>query len=234
MSDDMSSTMMQSPSLQLVIFDMDGVVFEGRNFWLDLHRAMGTEKEAWHLWQTLGASDYKRLCTLTVQDLWRGRGAEAFFDLIASRRYVDGIFDVVAWLREHGIRTAIVSTGAHQLAERAQRDLQFDAVRANRVLIHDNGFAGEVEVMVDENHKDMVAREIMTSLQVDAARTAMIGDSRSDISMAASVGLPIAYNPETPELAAAVRHVLPAGALRGAIDLVARYRPAEPAATREY
>lgn len=234
MSDDMNITMTSSPSLQLVIFDMDGVVFEGRNFWFDLHRAMGTEKEAWHLWQTLGATDYPRLCHLTVSEIWHGRSAETFFNLIASRRYVDGIFDVVAWLRERAIRTAIVSTGAQQLAERAQRDLHFDVVRANRVLIHDNGFAGEVEVMVDENHKDIVAREIMTSLQVDPARTAMIGDSRSDISMAASVGLPIAYNPETPELEAAARHVLPSGSLRGAIDVFKHYRPEEPAATREY
>jgi hypothetical protein len=31
--------------IRAALFDMEGVVFERRNFWLDLHRAFGTEEE---------------------------------------------------------------------------------------------------------------------------------------------------------------------------------------------
>lgn len=211
---------MNVPSaIGLVIFDMDGVVFEGRNFWLDLHRAMGTEPDAWRLWKAFGRSDYAHLCTVTVNDLWRGQGAEPFFELIAARRYVDGIFDVFNWLQARKIRTAIVSTGPYQLAERAMRDLKIDRILANRVGIKDGRFAGTVDVMVDENRKDDAAREIMAALHVAPAHTAMIGDSLSDVRMAAVVGLSIAYDPEGPELTAAASTVLSAGSLRRAIDI---------------
>jgi phosphoserine phosphatase len=216
---------MENPSgIDLVIFDMDGVIFEGQNFWLDLHRALQTEERAWALWNEYGRSDYARLCTLTVEDVWHGKSAAAFWELISARRYVDGVLEVFAWLRAHRIRTAIVSSGPYQLAERAMRDLSVDRILANRVLIEDGKFAGAVDVMVDENRKDDAARQIMTELGADRARTAMIGDSKSDARMAAIVGLPIAYNPQDPELVSAVDAVIPAGRLASLVDILARYK----------
>lgn len=207
-------------NIDLVIFDMDGVIFEGRNFWLDLHRVMQTETEALRLWNTYGHSDYAQLSAITVEQLWRGQSAEPFFALIAGRRYVEGVFEVFSWLKTRGTQTAIISTGPFQLAERAQRDLHIDRILANRAEVIDYKFTGTVEVLVDENHKDEAALRVMADFGIPAARTAMIGDTLSDARMAEVVGLPIAYDPEDPLLSAAVHTVLSAGHLRELTEIL--------------
>ena len=210
-------------NIDLVIFDMDGVIFEGHNFWLDLHRAMGTEADAWRLWHSLGRTDYARLGTVTVEELWRGRSAAPFFDLISARRYVPGVFEVFGWLREQAVRTAIVSTGPYQLAERAQKDLNIDRISANRVDIADGHFAGTVDILVDENRKDQAALEVMSDFGVTRERTAMVGDAASDVGMAEVVALPIAYDASDPALVAAARAVLPAGQLAKVVDILSSW-----------
>jgi phosphoserine phosphatase len=199
---------------------MDGVIFEGRNFWLDLHREMHTEAEALRLWESLGHRDYAQLGAFTVDRIWRGRSADAFFALIASRRYVVGVSEVFAWFRVQGIRTAIVTSGPYQLAERAQHDLQVDRILGNRVGIVDGRFAGTVELFVDENHKDQAARNVMADFGIAAANTAIVGDGLADARMAAIAGLPIAYDPEDEKLAAAVHAVIPAGHLADLIGII--------------
>jgi len=187
--------------IELVIFDMDGVIFEGQNFWLDLHRAMGTEKEAWRLWRNLAKTDYVRLSRITAEKLWRHKSADGLWRLIRDRKPVAGISQVFGYLQANAIKTAVVSSGPYQLAERAQRMYGVDLIRANRLEIGADGtFTGQVEVQVDENHKDTVAQELMNALGIPADSTAMIGDSHSDAAMARVVGLPIAYDAEDKKL----------------------------------
>jgi len=211
----------QRPPIDLVIFDMDGVIFQGRNFWLDLHRALGTEAEAWRLWQTYGETDYPRLGCLTASGIWRGKSAEPLFRLVKQRRYVEGIRDVMAQLSAWCVRTAIVSSGPWHLAERARRELGIDLVFANRLAIENGRIAGTVEIMVDENRKDQAAQQAMAAFQVAPSRTAMVGDTAADARMAAVVGFSIAYDCDSPVLAAAARAACTAGELHRVIDILA-------------
>lgn len=209
------------PPFDLVIFDMDGVIFEGRNFWLDLHRAYGTEAEALRLWEAYGETDYPRLGSLTASGVWRGRDAAVFGQLVAERRYVDGIHDVMARLEAWKMRTAVISSGPWQLAERARRELGIDLALANRLAIVDGRIAGTVEIMVDENRKDEVAMQVMAAFGAARARTAVIGDTPADARMAAVAGLAIAYDCDSPVLLAAARAALPKGELRRVVGILA-------------
>jgi phosphoserine phosphatase len=203
---------------------MDGVIFEGRNFWLDLHRAMGTEREAWRLWHAYGKNDYRHLGKMTVEQLWIRRSAGAFYELIASRTYVHGAAKVIRWLRQHAVRSAIVSSGPYQLAERAQRELGVDVIRANRVAISDTCFTGEVDIQVDDSRKELAAVAVMNELGMQPACTAMVSDNAGDSRLAGVVGRLIAYDPESPELAAAADTVIPSGHLPDLIRLLERQR----------
>lgn len=209
--------------LRLVLFDMDGVIFEGKNFWLDLHRLMGTEKQAWQLWSGLGTHQYERLSILTAQRLWIGRPAGPFWELISSRRPVAGIEEVFGYLRQEQIASAIISSGPYQLAERAQELFGISDIRANRLHIGPTGmFTGEVDVQVDENHKEVSAQGIMSQHGADYNTTAMIGDALSDVSMAKLVSTSIAYDATDPVLLDVCRYRLKEGEMRKAVDLLKR------------
>ena len=59
-------------AIDFVIFDMDGVLFEGHNFWLELHKKYGTEKLGLELANKYFTSDYDALAIQVARDLWRG------------------------------------------------------------------------------------------------------------------------------------------------------------------
>lgn len=190
-----------APAVRAVIFDMDGVLFEGRNFWLDLHRRYGGDvSTALELVDRYLATDYDTLAGKVAGELWCGNAAEPYETLVQERQYQPGVHETFAFLREHGIRTAIVSSGPDLLARRAQRDLSIDVVRANGIEIRDGRLTGGATVQVHDGKKDEVGREVMQELGVDPAETAAIGDSDSDVPLAKIVGLPIAYDATSKQL----------------------------------
>jgi phosphoserine phosphatase len=206
--------------LELVIFDMDGVIFEGKNFWLDLHRTMGTERQAWQLWRGLSKKDYVRLSERTAE-IWKGQSAATFAQLIEERPLVRGIEAVFAFVHQNSLRSAVISTGPFQLARRAQELFKIDIVRANRLNVDDAGnFSGLVEVEVEENAKGSAACAVMNSLGVDPARTAMIGDSEGDAQIARLVGLSIAYDSSSSRLDAECDYVLHRGEIAKTVEIL--------------
>lgn len=209
--------------LKLVIFDMDGVVFEGTNFWLDLHRLMGTEKQAWQLWKGLSENSYEHLSKRTAI-IWENRSSEHFWNLIAERKTVPGIEQVFTFLREHQIETAIISSGPYQLAERAQRQFSIGSIRANKLSIGKDGrFTGQVEVQVDNNKKDIPAQEVMQSYGATYETTAMIGDSASDVALARLVSLCISYDSNDLELLSECKYQVKKGEMLKVVELLGAY-----------
>ncbi len=207
-------------AIRLVIFDMDGVVFEGRNFWLDLHTRLGTQTEALALADRYLRADYHRLSEITVRELWKGCSAAPMFRLVSERRYQAGVFEVFSSLRARNIRSALVTSGPLLLAQRAQRDLKIDLVRANHVFIEDERFVGRVDVQVSDPDKATVGCAVMQYFDVEAHDTAMVGDSESDAPLARKVGLPIAYDSDSEILDEACSHHLPHGELRRLTGLI--------------
>lgn len=56
-------------SFKLICFDMDGVIFEGVNFWLELHKKFGTFEEGKILTEKYLYSDYNKLVEEVVEDM---------------------------------------------------------------------------------------------------------------------------------------------------------------------
>lgn len=204
-----------------VVFDMDGVLFEGRNFWLDLHERYGGElAEAQALADRYLTRDYAMLAAKVAGELWRGRPAAPYRELVAGRPYQPGARETVARLRRAGIRTAIVSSGPDLLAERAQRELGIDIVRANGLEIRDDRLTGNATIRVADADKLAVALDVMRELGVEPSAVAAVGDSSSDVPLAEVVELPIAYDSSSERLSAVSRHDLRHGELVRVCDLV--------------
>ena len=207
-------------AIELVIFDMDGVIFEGRNCWLDLHRRYSTEGKALRLAERYLVQDYDRLGRVTAGVLWKGKPAAPFIDLVRERRYEDGVFELFAELRRNGVRTAIVSSGPLQLAARAQAELGIDEIRANELGVVRGKISGRVNIEVRDSDKERVSLKLMTLLGVSPDRTASVGDADSDVGVARVVGLPVAYDSVSTALDEVARAHLHKGELLELLEIL--------------
>lgn len=204
----------------VALFDMDGVIFEGSNFWLDLHRCYGTEKEAWELADRYMNSDYQLLSEITVQKLWIGRSETVFSKLVGDRCFSRGVHGLFRFLKERNVRTAIISSGPLQLAKRAQSELGIDILRANEVHFENGRFNGEVDVQVHDNDKVSVGLDVIRQLGGNADSTLFVGDTISDVGLAEAVGVSIAYDTKCAELQNVSDHLLSRGELGRIRELV--------------
>jgi phosphoserine phosphatase len=208
----------------MIIFDMDGVIFQGHNFWLDLHKAYGTEKDAIELAKkflhTTRESDYIYLSKYTTKFLWKGKSASTYYDLIKKRAYQPGIHKLFDYIHNKHIDTAIISSGAYDLALRAQADLGVNIVLANRIDISNSVVTGEVDVMVPDNSKDKVGKNLMRELGIQYKAVAFLGDTDSDAPLSRIVGLPISYNSSSKKLRNVCKFNLRYGELEKVIDIL--------------
>jgi len=199
--------------IEAIIFDMDGVLFEGRNFWLDLHRRYGTEEAGIAAADAYLASDYASLAEVVVGKLWRGKPAAPLLQLVAARKYQAGVATVMGALKARGLATAIISSGPELLASRAQRDFGIDIVRANDIEIAAGHLTGRSTINVPDGGKAEVGRAVLQELDVVPERAASVGDGDSDAALARLVGLPIAYDSTSQTLDRVTRHHLRHGEL---------------------
>lgn len=222
----MPSTSERSKNLSLIValFDMDGVIFQGKNFWLDLHRAYNTEKEALELAAQLMEIDYRKMSRITVEELWKGKSSEPLMNLVRERQYEAGVPELFEFLHSQKIKTGIVSSGPLQLAARAQDELGIDEIRANYVHIKDGHIAGVVDVNVSENEKGPVGLELISIFKGEPRCTLFVGDEPSDRSLAIEAGLPIAYNCTDDVLKDASKYILPRGRLIDVIQIINKWR----------
>lgn len=198
---------------------MDGVIFRGKNFWLDLHTVMNTRQIAIKMAEEYLIKDYELLSRLTVE-WWSGMMAEPLFNLVRGREYTEGIFDLITYTRSENIKTAIISSGPWQLAQRAKAELCINRVFANQVHVDSGVFSGAVNVMVREDNKGDILEKLMFSAQMLPSEVAMIGDSDADAAMARMCGVSIAYNTKSDKLRSCCTHTLEDGHLKGAIEIL--------------
>jgi phosphoserine phosphatase len=210
-----------SGRIELVLFDMDGVIFEGSNFWLELHREYGTATEGEALATQYLDDDYELLAREVAGRLWKGLPAGPYEALVDEREYEPGIGDVLSYLRERDVPTAIISSGPRQLAERVRAEWGVDEIRANYVEIKNGRVTGVADIMVPDGNKIGVGRDVMAHFGVAPSHVAFVGDSAADVGLVGLVGLGIAYNATSPDLIETADYVLERGGLRDLIEILA-------------
>jgi phosphoserine phosphatase len=214
------------PRVRAVLFDMDGVLFEGHNFWLDLHKAYGTDVAGLELAEQYLRSNYEALAARVGEELWRGKPAATYEELVAARQYQPDVEEVFTFLHRHQVRTAIVSSGPDLLAARARADLGLDVVRANGLQVENGLLTGRVTLRVSDTEKDRVGREVLEELDVTPAQAAAVGDSESDAPIATLVALAVAYDSKSEALNNVATYRLRHGELGRLSDILANASPA--------
>ncbi len=186
--------------MKLIVFDMDGVIFKHTNFWLELHKKMGTYEEGKKLTEKYLYTDYPKLVDEVVGKLWKGRDAKPFFELIDELEYTDGAKECISELKERGFKTAIISSGEKHLALRAQKELGIDFVYSNELVIKNKKITGDFIWPIGADSKEIILKQMCESLKISEKEVVFVGHDESDLKMAKIVsdagGLVIGFMPE--------------------------------------
>ena len=178
------------------IFDLDGTLTDIRSSWQYLHQRFGTldlgrrTAEMYHD----GRIDYVEWARLDAA-CWKGVSLADLLPALNEIRYTPGAPELMEQLRNHGIRTGIVSAGLSILADRAKVDLNVDLVISNELKVSNGVLTGEVFVRVGPDNKEAVIEEAAWLLGADMQEIIVVGDNLFDLPR--SAGLKIAFKPVT-------------------------------------
>ena len=186
--------------LEFVVFDMDGVLIDIDSSWKYVHDFFNTSNEKSVEAYLRGRIDDLEFIRRDVS-LWSVDGKplkkEKLVEILSDVPFMNGIYEIVDFLRNHKIRTGIVSAGLDVLANRVARDLGIDFVYANGVKTDDDGFlTGEGVVGVRLMYKDDTVKRLSYETGIPLCNIAVVGNSCFDIPMFEVAGLGIAFNPE--------------------------------------
>jgi phosphoserine phosphatase len=201
------------------IFDLDGTLTDIRSSWQYLHQRFGTldlgrrTAEMYHD----GRIDYVEWARLDAA-CWKGVSLADLLPALNEIRYTPGAPELMEQLRNHGIRTGIVSAGLSILADRAKVDLNADLVISNELKVSNGVLTGEVFVRVGPDNKEAVIEEAAWLLGADMQETIVVGDNLFDLPR--SAGLKIAFKPVTVQARAAADIVVEDDDIRAIADQI--------------
>ncbi len=187
---------------KLICFDLDGVIFQDVNFWMELHTKFGTLEEGKRLTKEYLHHNYDKLVEEVVIKLWKGKDAKPYYELVNSLQYLPGVKKVFSYMKKKDLVSAIISASSIDAARRVQHDYGVDHLFANELVIRDGKVSGEFiwPIGAGKHKKAEIIRHLCKDLGISTTEAIYIGDSEADIEAFQEVGLAIAFNPQSEEL----------------------------------
>jgi phosphoserine phosphatase len=190
----------KSDKIELVIFDMDGVLTDILSSWKYIHDYFKTSNERSvnaYLKGKFNDAEFIRRDAA----LWRKNGKpvkrEKIVEILSEVPLMNGAKECVSYLKEKGIKTAIISAGLDILANRVAKELGIEHVYSNGIKSNNQGYLNEEAIVgVKLIYKDENVEKLSNLLNIPLSKIATIGNSCFDIPMFEVSGLGIAFNPE--------------------------------------
>ena len=210
--------------VELVVFDMDGVLIDVGSSWVMVHKAFGVSNEtslrAYLNGEFDDAEFIRRDAALWLRLKPKIRRSD-FEQIFAVPPFMAGVQATVDGLRRRGIQTAIVSGGVDVMAQSVAKRLGIPHVAANGFVYDTEGhITGEGIVRTPLNDKAAPLLRFAAELKVPLARVMSIGNSLPDISMFDVSGRSIAFHPEDDYARQHATWVIEEGPLDQVLDLL--------------
>ncbi|WP_127346036.1 phosphoserine phosphatase SerB [Pseudidiomarina mangrovi] len=126
--------------------------------------------------------------------LLRGVKEQRLAEIFSPLPLTPGAAELMAWLRQRGWRTALVSGGFTWFAEQLQQFLQLDHALANRLEIRNGELTGEVIApIIDAEAKALHLRQLAAQWHIPLHNTIAVGDGANDIAMVQAAGFGVAF-----------------------------------------
>jgi len=186
--------------LELVIFDMDGVLTDIISSWKYIHDHFKTSNNRSVNEYLKGKIDDMEFIRKD-SSLWVENNKpvtrKKLIEILSEVSLMNGAKKCISVLKKNNIKTAIISAGLDLLANKVAKELGIDYVYSNGVKIDKNGrLTCEGILNVKLMYKDEVVIKLSKQLNIPLNRIATIGNSCFDIPMFQITGLAIAFNPE--------------------------------------
>ena len=183
-------------NIELVVFDLDGVLVESESSWQALHDAFGVDNDENFQRYLRGEIDYREFMRSDIR-LWGNAPREEIVKMLGRVQLTKGAKEAIKKLRRAGFKTAIISSGISLLADRVKDQLGIGRSYANRLLFDEDGrLTGEAEELVTLLNKNDVLKRLAASEGLEPSECAVVGDSRFDAAMFKEAGFSIAFNPK--------------------------------------
>ncbi len=189
----------KSNYIEMVFFDMDGVLTDTISSWKHIHDYFKTSNERSVELYLKGKIDDLEFIKRDVS-LWKKNGKFVHIDeikeILEKVKLMSGAKKCISYLKKHDIEPVIVSAGLDILANRVSNEIGIDYVYANGIKNDKMGLlTGDGELRVELTNKDKVVKNIAKDLDIKLENCAAVGNSCFDIPMFETCGIGIAFNP---------------------------------------
>jgi glucosyl-3-phosphoglycerate synthase len=200
---------------RVALFDMDGVLLNGR-FIRELAEATGKANELaeWLDNQLVSAAERTR----RIAKIFAGVPGELFETIARNMPLMAGAVEAVVGLRKQGYRVGIITDSFQIVAETVRRRVFADFTLSNLMRFTRGKASGNITICPAMVHPDgckehdvckfNALRHIMDRTGIAPHQVLAVGDGDNDICLLKAVGTSIAFEPKTPAVRAAARHVV--------------------------
>ena len=180
--------------IQMVVFDMDGVLVDIDSSWQVVHRAFSVDNSENLQRHQRGEITYTEFVHSDI-GLWGRIHQNQIQQILATVPLMHGVKTTFTHLHQAGKTTAIISSGLMPLANRLRALYDIDYVYANELRADMNGYlTGEGDSYITLDNKGDILTQLCTCTQIPLENCAVIGDSRFDLPLFDLAGLSIAFN----------------------------------------
>ena len=179
----------------VVFFDVDGTLVPGTSASRHLAPRLGHQAEL------QAAEDAYDAGTLDSDGWgevdargWAGRTPAQVRGLLEDLPLVDGIAEVLAWLRERDVLPVLATLAWQPVGDLLCERFGFAGRCGPRVELVDGRYTGRVAEHLDEAGKRDAAVAVAAAHGLGIGDCAAVGDSRSDVPLFQVVGLPVSFN----------------------------------------
>jgi phosphoserine phosphatase len=188
-----------SNMIKVAAFDLDGTLTKGESIWTEASEKIGLENIHDELEARFKEGKFKSHVewSETLLEMWKGRlDKDTFMSIINSKKLKPRALETFMILKEAGIRTAIISGGFVELADRVKQELGIDDRFAQVKLEfgEDNMLRSWKIFRTDFEEKLSVMKFIARFNGADLSECAYVGDGKNDMSVFGRVGVSIAFN----------------------------------------
>jgi len=187
---------MTRDDIELIVFDMDGVLVDVLSSWAWVHSHFGVNNEDSLEAYMNGEIDDLEFIGRDVK-LWKSLEGdlerEDILEILQEVPVMDGFEECIPVLSEKYM-TAIISGGLKPLAEYIGGNY-FDRIMANDIKEVDGILTGEGILEVELKNKGKAFERLLSEIDVDKKKTASVGNSHTDAPMLKRAKIGIAFNP---------------------------------------